>query len=70
MLVKREYANGFKKDICIYKCDRCNSNITIETRYQLAISKPNESTRIKYADLCPRCMKALHRGIKRGKKNG
>lgn len=68
MLVKREYPNRFKKDEAKYKCDRCNADITIKTRYQLALSKPNESTRIKYADLCPRCMKALHRGIKRGVK--
>lgn len=68
MLVKQEYPNKFVRNKSKYKCDRCKADITIETRYQLAISKPNESTRIKYADLCPRCMKALHRGIKRGVK--
>lgn len=68
MLVKREYTNRFKNDECRYKCDRCNADITIKNRYQLALTKPNTNTRQKYADLCPRCMKAFHRGIKRGVK--
>ena len=70
MLIKREYPNKFKQDKCKYKCDRCNVDITIKERYQTSIAKPNTSTRKKYADLCPRCMKALDRGIKKGKKNG
>ena len=68
MLIKREYTNRFKQDVCKYQCDRCNADITIKERYQISITKPNTnaSRRIKYADLCPRCMRALDRGIRKG----
>ena len=69
MLIEQKYANQFMKGINKYRCDRCKTNLTVKTRYQLAIAKPNSSTRIKYADLCPRCMRALDRGIKKGIKS-
>lgn len=69
MLVKQEYTNYFIKGTSKYKCDRCKVNLTVKNRYQLAIAKPNTSTRFKYVDLCPRCMKALDRGIKKGIKD-
>ena len=66
MLIKREYTKHFKQDVCKYQCDRCKAEITTKTRYQLALAKPNTNVKIKYADLCPRCMKALDRGIRKG----
>lgn len=55
-----------------YKCDRCKKDMDFKERYALYLMPPGKSTGSlkKYIDLCSKCMKALHRGIKRGVSNG
>ena len=64
MLIEKNIKNS--KD-SIYECDRCKTRLNFYTRYQLSVAKKGTNVRTKYADLCGRCMRALDRGMKKGK---
>lgn len=51
-----------------YKCDRCGKLMIMKDRYLIKVSQTYDISHQKW-DLCPRCYKALERGIEKGKKN-
>ena len=66
MLIKANWKDGRKS---IYKCDRCDKEISKkdDNFYGLFIKKSNEGIARKKCDLCDRCYRALIRGINKKK---
>lgn len=50
------------KNNCTYKCDRCNTIMTVTQRKIISVGDYLTTPRKRW-DLCPRCFKALVRGI-------
>lgn len=64
MLVELDYTKNRKTK---YKCDRCDADLTPDTRYAIYVQEPKRTYKKKW-DLCIRCTRALKRGIEKGKK--
>lgn len=62
MLIKRIHGSNN----CIYKCDRCGAEISANDKKGIYISLTYIENPKKKWDLCPKCYKALERGIENG----
>lgn len=58
--------NKFNKKQSVYKCDRCNEQLSIETKVAVYIGLPSRTPKKKW-DLCKKCYGALVRGINKNK---
>lgn len=58
--------NKFDKKQSVYKCDRCNTQLSIETKVAVYIGLPSRAPKKKW-DLCFRCYRSLIRGINKNK---
>jgi hypothetical protein len=62
MLVEIDYTD---KKRTKFVCDRCKTDLTIETRRAILVQEPKLSAKKKW-DLCPSCFAKLCRGISKG----
>lgn len=48
----------------VYKCDRCRTQLSVETKIAIYIGLPSRQPKKKY-DLCKRCYMSFVRGVEK-----
>ena len=56
--------NIWDKKQSVYSCDRCRTQLSIETKVAIYIGLPSRQPKKKY-DLCFKCYRSLVRGIEK-----
>lgn len=61
MLVSK---NMYDKKQSVYSCDRCRTQLSVDTKIAIYIGLPSRQPKKKY-DLCRRCYKSFVRGVEK-----
>lgn len=56
--------NIWDKKQSVYSCDRCRTQLSIETKIAIYVGLPSRQPKKKY-DLCFKCYRSLVRGIEK-----